>query len=151
MPLTLLLESLYSNKYGRPTFSEGYRRASCKSEHVSKDIKRKIGEDIVLWILRCADKEIDSVKAIGKDAMEERHYQMTGMGEENPDWIRACIVENYVAAKTYHFGKAKSEEVITMIVHWIQDNAPKTYKKSKKRLSNIQNNMKILFLNCAKK
>ena len=100
-------------------------------------IKEKIGEDVVLWILRCADKEIDSVKAIGKDAMEERQYQMTGMGEENPDWIRACIVENYVAAKTYHFGKAKSEEVITMIVHWIQDNAPKTYKKSKKRLSNV--------------
>ena len=102
-----------------------------------KILKEKIGEDIVLWILRCADKEIDSVKAIGKDAMEERQYQMTGMGEENPDWIRACIVENYVAAKTYHFGKAKSEEVITMIVHWIQDNAPKTYKKSKKRLSNV--------------
>ena len=102
-----------------------------------KILKEKIGEDIVLWILRCADKEIDSVKAILKDAMEERQYQMTGMGEENPDWIRACIVENYVAAKTYHFGKAKSEEVITMIVHWIQDNAPKTYKKSKKRLSNV--------------
>ena len=102
-----------------------------------KILKEKIGEDVVLWILRCADKEIDSVKAILKDAMEERQYQMTGMGEENPDWIRACIVENYVAAKTYHFGKAKSEEVITMIVHWIQDNAPKTYKKSKKRLSNV--------------
>ena len=102
-----------------------------------KILKEKIGEDIVLWILRCADKEIDSVKAILKDAMEERQYQMTGMGEENPDWIQACIVENYVAAKTYHFGKAKSEEVITMIVHWIQDNAPKTYKKSKKRLSNV--------------
>ena len=100
-------------------------------------LKEKIGEDIVLWILRCADKEIDSVKPILKDAMEERQYQMTGMGEENPDWIRACIVENYVAAKTYHFGKAKSEEVITIIVHWIQDNAPKTYKKSKKRLSNV--------------
>ena len=102
-----------------------------------KILKEKIGEDIVLWILRCADKEIDSVKPILKDAMEERQYQMTGMGEENPDWIRACIVENYVAAKTYHFGKAKSEEVITIIVHWIQDNAPKTYKKSKKRLSNV--------------
>ena len=101
-----------------------------------KILKEKIGEDIVLWILRCADKEIDSVKAILKDAMEERHYQMAGM-EESPDWIRACIVENYVAAKTYHFGKAKSEEVITLIVNWIQDNAPKTYKKSKKRLSNV--------------
>ena len=101
-----------------------------------KKIREKIGEDIVLWILRCADKEIDSVKAIGKDAMEERQYQMTGMGEENPDWIRACIVENYVAAKTYHFGKAKSEEVITLIVNWIQDNAPKTYKKYKKQLIN---------------
>jgi len=102
-----------------------------------KILKEKIGEDIVLWILRCADKEIDAVKPILKDAMEERHYQMTGMGEENPDWIRACIVENYVAAKTHHFGKAKSEDVITIIVHWIQDNAPKTYKKSKKRLSNV--------------
>ena len=101
-----------------------------------KIIKEKIGDDIVLWIMRCADKEIDAVKALGKDAMEERHYAMTGMGEQNPDWIRACIVENYVAAKTYHFGKAKSEGVITLIVNWIQDNAPKTYKKYKKQLIN---------------
>ena len=86
---------------------------------------------------RCERRDINSLKDIGKDAMEERHYEMTGMGEQNPDWIRACIVENYVAAKTYHFGKAKSEDVITIIVQWIQDNAPKTYKKAKKRLSNV--------------
>ena len=107
-----------------------------KASMFPKIIKEKIGDDIVLWIMRCADKEIDAVKALGKDAMEERHYAMTGMGEQNPDWIRACIVENYVAAKTYHFGKAKSEEVITLIVNWIQDNAPKTYKKYKKQLIN---------------
>jgi len=107
-----------------------------KASMFPKIIKEKIGDGIVLWIMRCADKEIDAVKALGKDAMEERHYEMTGMGEQNPDWIRACIVENYVAAKTYHFGKAKSEEVITLIVNWIQDNAPKTYKKYKKRLIN---------------
>ena len=107
-----------------------------KTSMFPKIIKEKIGDDIVLWIMRCADKEIDAVKALGKDAMEERHYAMTGMGEQNPDWIRACIVENYVAAKTYHFGKAKSEEVITLIVNWIQDNAPKTNKKYKKQLIN---------------
>ena len=121
----------------------GQRLVKDTKEHLTKAsifpkiIKEKIGDGIVLWIMRCADKEIDAVKALGKDAMEERHYEMTGMGEQNPDWIRACIVENYVAAKTYHFGKAKSEEVITLIVNWIQDNAPKTYKKSKKRLSNV--------------
>ena len=92
-------------------------------------IKEKIGEEIILWMKRCENEDINSLKDIGKEAMEERQSEITEMGENNPNWVRACIVESYVSAKI--FGKPKSgiDEVILQIVSWIEMNAPKAYKK----------------------
>jgi|ETNmetMinimDraft_16_1059900.scaffolds.fasta_scaffold130806_1 hypothetical protein len=92
-------------------------------------IKEKIGEEIILWMNRCENKDVNSLKDIGKEAMEERQSEITVMGENNPNWVRACIVESYVSAKI--FGKPKSgiDEVILQIVSWIEMNAPKAYKK----------------------
>ena len=92
-------------------------------------IKEKIGEEIILWMNRCENKDVNSLKDIGKEAMEERQSEITEMGENNPNWVRACIVESYVSAKI--FGKPKSgiDEVILQIVSWIEMNAPKAYKK----------------------
>ena len=92
-------------------------------------IKEKIGEEIILWMNRCENKDVNSLKDIGKEAMEERQSEITEMGEKNPNWVRACIVESYVSAKI--FGKPKSgiDEVILQIVSWIEMNAPKAYKK----------------------
>ena len=69
-------------------------------------IKEKIGEEIILWMNRCENKDVNSLKDIGKEAMEERQSEITEMGEKNPNWVRACIVESYVSAKI--FGKPKS-------------------------------------------
>jgi len=91
--------------------------------------REKIGEEIILWMKRCENKDVNSLKDIGKEAMEERQSEITVMGENNPNWVRACIVESYVSAKI--FGKPKSgiDEVILQIVSWIEMNAPKAYKK----------------------
>ena len=91
--------------------------------------REKIGEEIILWMKRCENKDVNSLKDIGKEAMEERQSEITAMGEKNPNWVRACIVESYVSAKI--FGKPKSgiDEVILQIVSWIEMNAPKAYKK----------------------
>ena len=89
--------------------------------------REKIGEEIILWMNRCENKDVNSLKDIGKEAMEERQSEITEMGERNPNWVRACIVESYVSAKI--LGKAKSDEVILQIVSWIEMNAPKAYKK----------------------
>ena len=69
----------------------------------------------------------DQAQSAAKEEGVELLVTGRGAAEE-----QVAAVENYVAAKTYHFGKTKSEEVITLIVNWIQDNAPKTYKKYKK-------------------
>ena len=92
-------------------------------------IKEKIGEEIILWMKRCENEDINSLKDIGKEAMEERQSEITEMGEKNPNWVRACIVESYVSAKILGKPKSGIDEVILEIVAWIEGNAPKAYKK----------------------
>jgi hypothetical protein len=96
-------------------------------------IKEKIGEEIILWMKRCENEDINSLKDIGKEAMEERQSEITAMGEKNPNWVRACIVESYITAKI--LGKAKGTKAITKIFFWLQDNAPKVYKKNFKDIN----------------
>ena len=55
------------------------------------------------------------------------------MGEKNPSWVRACIVESYITAKI--LGKAKGTKTIAKILFWLQDNAPKVYKKNFKDIN----------------
>ena len=45
-------------------------------------IKEKIGEEIILWMNRCENKDVNSLKDIGKEAMEERQSEITAMGEK---------------------------------------------------------------------
>ena len=96
-------------------------------------IKEKIGEEIILWMKRCENEDINSLKDIGKEAMEERQSEITAMGEKNPNWVRACIVESYVSAKI--LGKDNGAKAITKIFFWLQDNAPKVYKKNFKDIN----------------
>ena len=95
--------------------------------------REKIGEEIILWMNRCENKDVNSLKDIGKEAMEERQSEITEMGEKNPNWVRACIVESYVSAKI--LGKAKGAKAIAKILFWLQDNAPKVYKKNFKDIN----------------
>ena len=92
-----------------------------------KKIREKIGEEIVLWMKRCENEDINSLKDIGKEAMEERQSEITAMGEKNPNWVRACIVESYISAKI--LGKDKSMRVRYSIALWVKTCAPKAYKK----------------------
>ena len=96
-------------------------------------IKEKIGEEIILWMKRCENEDINSLKDIGKEAMEERQSEITAMGEKNPNWVRACIVESYVSAKILE--KAKGTKAIAKIFFWLQDNAPKVYNKNFKDIN----------------
>ena len=89
--------------------------------------REKIGEEIILWMNRCENKDVNSLKDIGKEAMEERQSEITEMGEKNPNWVRACIVESYVAAKI--LGKDKSIKVRYSIALWTKACVPKAYKK----------------------
>ena len=90
-------------------------------------IKEKIGEEIILWMKRCENEDINSLKDIGKEAMEERQSEITAMGEKNPNWVRACIVESYISAKI--LGKDKSIGVRYSIALWVKTCVPKAYKK----------------------
>ena len=97
--------------------------------------REKIGEEIILWMNRCENKDVNSLKDIGKEAMEERQSEITEMGEKNPNWVRACIVESYVSAKILGKPKSGIDKVIMKIVMWLEGNVPKAYKKHFKNRS----------------
>ena len=97
-----------------------------------KEFQEMMAVDIIIWIIRCIDADSETLKKIGGEAMELRHSSMSHLGEEDTRWIRACIIESYVAAQVLG-----SEKVITMIINWLRDNTPKEYKKYKKELSKV--------------
>ena len=97
-----------------------------------KEFQEMMAVDIIIWIIRCIDADPETLKNIGGEAMELRRSSMSHLGEEDTNWIRACIIESYVAAQVLG-----SEKVITMIIDWLRDNTPKEYKKYKKELSKV--------------
>jgi len=97
-----------------------------------KEFQEMMAVDIIIWIIRCIDADSETLKNIGGEAMELRRSSMSHLGEEDTNWIRACIIESYVAAQVLG-----SEKVITMIIDWLRDNTPKEYKKYKKELSKV--------------
>ena len=97
-----------------------------------KDFQEIMALDIIRWIIRCIDADPETLKKIGWEAMELRRSSMSHLGEQDYDWVGACIIESYVAAQVLG-----SEKVITMIIDWLRDNTPKEYKKYKKELNNI--------------
>ena len=97
-----------------------------------KEFQEMMAVDIIIWIIRCIDADSETLKNIGGEAMELRRSSMSHLGEEDTNWIRACIIESYVAAQVLG-----SEKVITMIINWLRDNTPKEYKKYKKELSKV--------------
>ena len=118
---------IFGFKIKRQRLLEMTKESTREADIFAGITREKIGEEIILWMNRCENKDVNSLKDIGKEAMEERQSEITAMGERNPNWVRACIVESYVSAKI--LGKAKSDEVILQIVSWIEMNAPKAYKK----------------------
>ena len=94
----------------------------------SKKERKKIAEEIILWMKMCERKDIDTLKEIGQEAMRERQLEITEMGEKNPNWVRACLVESYIAAKI--LGQTKSMQVLINILLFVKASAPKEYKKN---------------------
>ena len=97
-----------------------------------KEFQEMMAVDIIIWIIRCIDADSETLKNIGGEAMELRRSSMSHLGEQDYDWVGACIIESYVAAQVLG-----SEKVITMIIDWLRDNTPKEYKKYKKELSKV--------------
>ena len=118
---------IFGFKTKRQRFLEMAKESLDEADAFPKKIREKIGEEIVLWMKRCERRDINSLKDIGKDAMQERQSEITEMGAKNPNWVRACIVESYITAKI--LGKDKSIQVRYSIALWTKVCAPKAYKK----------------------
>ena len=118
---------IFGFKTKRQRFLETANESLDEANKFSKKERKKIAEEIILWMKMCERKDIDTLKEIGLEAMRERQSEITEMGEKNPNWVRACIVESYISAKI--LGKAKGTKTIAKILFWLQDNAPKAYKK----------------------
>ena len=119
---------IFGFKTKRQRFLEMAEESLNEASKFSKKERKKIAEEIILWMKICERKDINSLKDIGTEAMQERQSEINEMGEKNPNWVRACIVESYIAAKI--LGKEKSMKVIYSILLFVKACAPKEYKKN---------------------
>ena len=120
------LTNLFKTK--RQRFLEMTNESLDEVGKFSKKERKKIAEEIILWMKMCERKDIDTLKEIGQEAMRERQLEITEMGEKNPNWVRACLVESYIAAKI--LGQTKSMQVLINILLFVKASAPKEYKKN---------------------
>ena len=120
------LTNLFKTK--RQHFLELANESLDEANKFSKKERKKIAEEIILWMKMCERKDIDTLKEIGQEAMRERQLEITEMGEKNPNWVRACLVESYIAAKI--LGQTKSMQVLINILLFVKACAPKAYKKN---------------------
>ena len=118
---------IFGFKTKRQRFLETANESLDEANKFSKKERKKIAEEIILWMKMCERKDIDTLKEIGLEAMRERQSEITEMGEKNPNWVRACIVESYITAKI--LGQTKSMQVLINILLYVKVSAPKAYKK----------------------
>jgi len=76
-------------------------------------------------------KEADFIlKTLLSDAANRRRSSITSLGEKNPEWVEAALLESFLQGLSGVFGKKTSDEIIVQIMSWVKNNiSEKEFKK----------------------
>ena len=137
-----MIFGLFENKKGR-AFREETANTLADADSLEKKDKKSIAEFVLLKIveymkevegLPIPSPELDEVfKRHGAEAKEMRYAAMSELGSKDPDWLKAAILESFILGNTRTYGKKICEDILAMIMQWIQKNAPEDYKKYEKK------------------
>ena len=137
-----MIFGLFENKKGR-AFREETANTLADADSLEKKDKKSIAEFVLLKIveymkevegLPIPSPELDEVfKRHGSEAKQMRHAAMSELGSKDPDWLKAAILESFILGNTRTYGKKICEDILAMIMQWIQKNAPEDYKKYEKK------------------
>jgi len=139
-----MIFGLFKNKQGR-AFREETANTIADADSLEKKDKKKIAKFVLLKIteymkevegLPIPSPELDEViKRHGAKAMQMRRAAMSELGSKDPDWLKAAILESFILGNTGTYGKKICEDILSMIMQWIQINAPEDYDKYEKKYS----------------
>jgi len=137
-----MIFGLFENKQAR-AFREETANTLADADSLEKKDKKKIAKFVLLKIIEYMKEieglpipspELDEVmKRHGAEAMQMRRAAISELGAKDPDWLKAAILESFLIGNTRGYGKKISDDILSMIIQWIQTNAPEDYKKYEKK------------------
>ena len=137
-----MIFGLFENKQGR-AMREETANTIAEADSLEKKDKKKIAKFVLLKIMEFMKEieglpkpspEMDEVfKRHGTKAMQMRRAAMSSLGSKDPDWLKAAILESFLLGNTGTYGKKISQDILAMIMQWVQINAPEDYKKYEKK------------------
>ena len=139
-----MIFGLFENKQGR-AMREETANTIAEADSLEKKDKKKIAKFVLLKIIEYMKEieglpipspELDEVmKRHGAEAMQMRRAAISELGAKDPDWLKAAILESFLLGNTGTYGKKISQDILAMIMQWVQINAPEDYKKYEKKYS----------------
>ena len=137
-----MIFGLFENKQGR-AMREETANTIAEADSLEKKDKKKIAKFVLLKIMEFMKEieglpkpcpEMDEVfKRHGTKAMQMRRAAMAALGSKDPDWLKAAILESFLLGNTGTYGKKISQDILAMIMQWVQINVPEDYKKYEKK------------------
>jgi hypothetical protein len=75
--------------------------------------------------------EVDIIlKSQLKEVETRRRSAITSLGEKNPQWVEAALLESFLVGLSGIFGKKVSDEMILLIMSWLKKNmSEKEFRK----------------------
>jgi hypothetical protein len=75
--------------------------------------------------------EVDIIlKSQLKEVATRRRSTITSLGEKNPQWVEATLLESFLVGLSGIFGKKVSDEMILLIMSWLKKNmSEKEFRK----------------------
>jgi hypothetical protein len=75
--------------------------------------------------------EVDIIlKSQLKEVATRRRSAITSLGEKNPQWVEAALLESFLVGLSGIFGKKVSDEMILLIMSWLKKNmSEKEFRK----------------------
>ncbi len=138
--------NLIAKRFGEDMLTET-KRTLTKAYGLEKKEKKLIAkfllEKIIKYIgeiegLPVRSQEFDKIlKKQGNEATSLRQLSISPLEDNDPNWLKAAILENFNFALYGSLGKERSKYALTFIFEWIEDSAPDDYKKYKKKLDYV--------------
>lgn len=134
-----MIFGLFENKQGKLLIKEAARTLD-SADGLEEQDKKSIANFLIEKMIKSM-KEIEGLavpsskldeilKKQVNEATRMRQGAKSILEDDDPNWLKAAILESFLQANTGHFGKKASRETIFLITHWIRENiSEKDYEK----------------------
>jgi hypothetical protein len=133
------LFGFFTNKQGKMLLAETRRAILNADENIDKKEKKIIANNVLNKVfsyisemegLKKPSKELDAlIRYQCLEVTKRRQDAISPLGEKNPEWVEAAIIESFIQANSNTFGKKISREVTSIIFDWCRYNITNNHLK----------------------